>query len=89
MRKMHFYTAIQFVCFACLWVVNMFAISALAFPFVLMLIAVFRLFVVPKFFTVSELEAVSCFTYMYTAFALVERYSLSFLARWQTSRKGN
>ena len=54
---MHIFTVIQLVLVAVLWAVKLTPV-ALGFPFVLLLLVPFRLFVVNKLFTDQELEEV-------------------------------
>lgn len=58
MWRMHFYTFIQLLCLIILWICKSVQITSLAFPFVLMLIALFRKFIIPKVFQPRELDAV-------------------------------
>lgn len=57
--RMHLFTFIQIVCFGVLLAVNLIQMTALAFPFVLTVIALFRMFVMPRIFESYELDAVS------------------------------
>lgn len=59
--KMHLFTIIQLLCLALLGVIK-FTKAALAFPFILLLLVPFRLFVLNHIFSESELHEVSlCF----------------------------
>lgn len=55
---MNIFTIIQILCVVVLWAVKL-SPGALAFPFVLLLLVPFRLFVLNRIFTHEELERVS------------------------------
>lgn len=56
--RMHFFTLIQLVCLAILWVVKMSAFS-LALPFFLILTIPLRMFMTGRVFSVMEMKCVS------------------------------
>uniref|UniRef100_A0A915K3F3 Bicarbonate transporter-like transmembrane domain-containing protein n=1 Tax=Romanomermis culicivorax TaxID=13658 RepID=A0A915K3F3_ROMCU len=54
-KRLHLFTFLQLLCFIGLYSVNVFRRSAIAFPFVLIVIALVRHLVFPKIFTEHEL----------------------------------
>eukprot|EP00730_Choanoeca_flexa_P001165 TRINITY_DN10511_c0_g2_i1.p1 TRINITY_DN10511_c0_g2~~TRINITY_DN10511_c0_g2_i1.p1 ORF type:complete len:558 (+),score=118.55 TRINITY_DN10511_c0_g2_i1:61-1734(+) len=55
-HRMHLYTLVQLVCLACCWIIKQ-TPAGLAFPLFIVLLVPFRNMVMPKLFTVEELEA--------------------------------
>lgn len=58
MWRMHGWTGLQLLCLALVYLVKHFKTSSLGFPFALMLVAVFRLFAIPKIYKPAEIQAV-------------------------------
>lgn len=57
MRRIHLWTGIQIACLGFVYIVKHFKVTALAFPFALMMVSLFRLFVVPRIFKPTEIDA--------------------------------
>lgn len=58
MWRMHLFTSIQIICLVIIYIVKQYKASTLAFPFVLVIIAIFRRVLVPRMFSEPELNAV-------------------------------
>lgn len=58
MWRMHGWTGLQVAGLVIVFLVKYFKATSFAFPFVLMLIAVFRLAAVPRLFSPQEIQAV-------------------------------